>query len=464
MPSLRVVAAIAVALAVLCAVPQIAPARSTAAAAEKRKELDPKQSGEPYEWTSAGGIVCSCRGPAKYDEAKGVNLTVILHGSNLTHGWGFANHDAKTFRKDDFVLVPDGTTSNGKGGFNFLPGDVKKFEALIAEAKKAMKVRAVFLYGHSQGSFFSLLYAGAKPDDIAGVVAHASGAWAETAIGPQGHRTAIVLMHGTQDPVVPYVQSAGAFDEYTKAGYPMVRLRSLEGWNHWPAEHNGSVPHTSQQIAWCEGMTTTDPVRLAAAFDVLANVSNDGAAEHDYAGLWSLAKRIESMTGAPPELVARAKTARGDVERLAADRAAVLALPEKLVFDGKPWVAGLPMFLRQFQAVPACEEVAKRVAPTLEAHRKDGIAHLRKHYGALKSSKTAEAFDEGVAAIESGFLWIECADAQFRKNLEDWAKDAKKLKLAKSPLKTYDAVVVPYGKAFGDAWKDWESASAKFGK
>lgn len=83
---------------------------------------------------------------------------------------------------------------------------------------------------------------------------------------------------------------------------------------------------------------------------------------------------------------------------------------------------------------------------------------------ALKSPKTAEAFDEGVSAIDRGLLRLECADAQFRKNPEDSAADAKKLTLAKGPLETYEAVVVPSGRAFGDAWKDWEPASGKFGK
>jgi hypothetical protein len=95
------------------------------------KAPDPKAAGKLYEWKSAGGILCWWRAPQRYDEATGANLTLILHGSNLTHEWGFANHDHKTFRPDDFVVSPDGTTPNGKGGFNFLKEDTKKVHGLV---------------------------------------------------------------------------------------------------------------------------------------------------------------------------------------------------------------------------------------------------------------------------------------------------------------------------------------------
>src|SRR5436190_834224 len=61
--------------------------------------LDPKAGGEKVlEGKTADGLVYAWRGPRRYDPAKGVGLTVILHGSNLDHRWGFSNHEPKTFR------------------------------------------------------------------------------------------------------------------------------------------------------------------------------------------------------------------------------------------------------------------------------------------------------------------------------------------------------------------------------
>ena len=99
--------------------PQTAPAADA-----PQKAPDPKDgSRKVCEWKSADGVVFAWRGPKMYDPAQGVGLTLILHGSNLSHTWGFANHNNDTFRPDDLVVCPDGTTPNGMGGFNFL--DVK---------------------------------------------------------------------------------------------------------------------------------------------------------------------------------------------------------------------------------------------------------------------------------------------------------------------------------------------------
>lgn len=456
-------AAAAVVVAALAALTPLGPTRSAVAADPPAKAPDPKAGGQVCEWTSAGGVVCAWRAPLRYDDAKGANLTLVLHGSNLDHRWGFANHDAKTFRPDDMVVCPDGTTPAGKGAFNFLEGDTRKAHALLEELKKTLKVRKVFLYGHSQGSFFALAWAGDFPDDVDGLVAHASGLWASSQTGPRGHHQAIVLMHGTQDPVVPYPQSVGGWEALRDAGYPTLRLRSLEGWNHWPAELNGPVPHTSQQLAWVEGMTTDDPERLKVSFDLLSDVNGETAAEHDFAGLWSLAARIEKLDSAPADLKARAAKARQRVEDLAAAHVRELALPEKLVFDGKPWNGHLPVFLRQFQGVPAREELAKKLEAVLAAQKKDAVAHLRKYFAALRQGKQDDAFEEGVAAIQAGWLWCECWDQQFRKNLRDWRKDAKKLKLGKGALKAYDAVFEDFEKTLAEGWRSFEAVQKKSG-
>ena len=122
-----------------------------------------------------------------------------------------------------------GVCANGRGGFNSLgqPNDARRFHALHQELKQKFKIRRTFLYGHSQGSFFSLYYAGEYPQEVDGVVAFASGVWTQTKLGKEGHHQAIVLLHGTQDPVVPYAQSVGAFQAYREAEYPILHLKSI---------------------------------------------------------------------------------------------------------------------------------------------------------------------------------------------------------------------------------------------
>jgi hypothetical protein len=218
------------------------------------------------------------------------------------------------------------------------------------------------------------------------------------------------------------------------------------------------VPHTSQQLAWVEGMSTSDPERLKACLARLQpGSSQDEKAEHDWAGLYLLAKRIAGLEGLPPSLAEDARKAVQQVEALAAKHVKALSVAPGTASEAKPWVAHLPIFLRAFAGVPACDALAERWKDTLASHEKEGVAHLRKHYAALNKKDLADAFAEGVAAIQTGFLWRECWDADFRKNLQAWHQDAKKLKLSKKALKDYDAVMpafdkqIPAGsKAFAD--------------
>ena len=434
------------------------------AADVKERAPGPKTTGAVFQWQSKGGVAYRYRIPKKYDATKGANLVVILHGSNLDRRWGFANHSAKKFRPGDIVLCPDGTTSNKNGGFNFLNArnDVKQVHALLDEWKAAFKINATFLYGHSQGSFFAFLFVGEYPDDVQGIVGHASGVWTNTQQTKKGHGLAIVLMHGTQDPVVPYVQSAGGLESYTAAKYPMVRLRSLEGWNHWPAEHNGPVPHTSQQIAWCEGMTTDDPARMEACFDFLATCKNKQRT--DYAAVYSLAQRFAANDAASPALKKRATSAMKTIEALAQSHADALAKIDLAEFQAERWLGHAPMFLRAFAGVPARDAYAETWGKLLKKQQKDGNKQYGKYWTAMRKSKPADAFTAGVAAVKAAYLWQRITENAFLGNLATWEKNAKKHRISKKALKDYATYVKPFAKALKGGAGDFDRLNRKCGK
>ncbi len=427
--------------------------------------------GQLCAWKAKDGLIYRHRMPKSYDPDKGVGLTVILHGSNLDHRWGFANHGYKTFRPDDLVISPDGTTSNGRGGFNFMgeKKDAKRLHALIDELKQTVKVNGVYLYGHSQGSFFALYFAGEYPEDVHGVVAHASGVWTWTKQSRKGHGQAIVLMHGTQDPVVPYGQSEGGWQSYLEKAYPIVRLRSLEGWNHWPSEHNfnmyrQAVPHTSQQLAWVEGMTTDDPERLTTCFTFLAD--NKYRERHDYAGTYLLAQRIADHEAAPEALKARAGKVRDAVAALAQQHADALAkeMPKDLAFAKQAWVAHLVMFLRTFNGVPACDALFEANARALKKDRDRGIKHFTAYWKAVNAGDSKKAFAAGAKALQQAFLYHQTADYQFRKNMKDWAKSPKSLKLSKKDVKAFQSRMKDFEKAQELGMKAFDKLNKKHGK
>jgi len=430
------------------------------------KEAEPTVDGkdEMLAWKTKDGLEYYYRLPRECRDEKPWTMTVILHGSNLDRRWGFANHSWKEFRPHDLVVSPDGTTPNGNGGFNSLgeAKDVKRLEALIEEIKKTLPVERVLLYGHSQGSFFALHYAGAKPDDIEGVVAHASGLWTWTQGGPKSHHQAICFMHGTRDPVVPYGQSLGGYEALQKARYPTVRMRSLEGWNHWPAEHNGPVPHTSQQLAWCDAMTSTDPVRLERSLDVLADVKDPG--QHDFAGLWRAASRIAALDDVPEALRTKAADLKAKVEALATKHVEAMgAVPDDLAPDGKPWMGHMGLFLRHFDDVPACAELRERFAKVLEARDKKLGKAWSDWWKARKAGDAADGFDAGLTILGEGFLTVAGTDPDVTKAMKEWAEDPKGNKLSRKTTKAWKDLRGDLEKGLEDAWKDFEKVNRRFG-
>ena len=142
----------------------------------KKAPKNARGDGKVYAWQAKDGLEYEYCVPRSYDPEKGATLLVSFHGSNLSKGWTFWNHEAGEFCGDRIVVSPDGTTPNGKGGFNFLDGakDLARAKALIEEIRETFKVTGTYLYGHSQGSFFIQHLVGAYPDLADGICAHAS--------------------------------------------------------------------------------------------------------------------------------------------------------------------------------------------------------------------------------------------------------------------------------------------------
>lgn len=413
----------------------LALAASALLAQAPEKAPDTSAKGKVYEWKSKDGLAYQYYLPKDFDPGQPIGLTFVLHGSNLDRRWGFANHKAGEFRANDLVVCPDGTTSNGQGGFNFLqaPKDLERLHALHTELKGTFDIRATYVYGHSQGSFFSLYYAGAYPDEVQGVVAQASGCWIGTTMSKKHHHQAIVLMHGTADPVVPYGQSVGALDAYREAKYPHVRLRSLEGWNHWPAQ-----AQTEQELAWCEGMTTTDMGRLQAVFASLQG-TKEGV---DPVALRDVAQRVQDTDGIDAGAKKDAAATIAEVDATArehADAIAKAAGKDKKLAD-KPWVGHLPLFLRLFDGTPVGDEVAAAWKGALDKQQ-DAVKKYARDFWQNKDQKPKEAFAAGVQLVQEAFLLAATENEEILGALDGWAKDAKKLGLGKGDLKGYEQAV-----------------------
>lgn len=436
----------------------------------QRKPEAKAKAHKVYEWKTQAGLRYHWCLPKGYSPQRPVNLTVILHGSNLNRHWGFANNRPGVFRPDDVVVSPDGTTPAPAAAdrFNFLGGtkDAEAVLALLKEIRSQLNIKQTFLYGHSQGSFFAVYFAGEYPDEVAGVAAHASGAWNWSKTGKDVKKVAIAFMHGTADPVVPYRQSVGSRDHYAKLDFPMLHLRRLPGYNHWP-----NAVRANEVLAWCEGMSTKDPkVALATAE---ASLQKKGWDEYRYmtpvayAGARDVLRRflggdIRPFDNAGPEQVAAAKKLAERIEAEGESHVQALrkyvATKKDLRLDDRPWLGHLVSLREDFRGVDSVEAYMKEIGydQTLQKQGKSAAKILKAWYNDKDQDKICRVV---LKEIPAAFLH-EGYPPTLRSKMAEWHKKQKKLsKNDKKAWKRFVAWEQGWDgglKAYEKIWKVWK--------
>jgi pimeloyl-ACP methyl ester carboxylesterase len=426
-------------LVLSCTSLALAVAAAPAARADDNPHLDPHDAkpGTTAQWQAADGLKFEYHVPADYDPARGANLTLVLHGNGLDHRWTFWNHPPDEFRRGDLVVSPDGTTfAKGTGANEFLgeTADADRVHALLEELKALWKVRQTFLYGHSQGSFFVFYYAGAHPEDVAGVAGHASGAWNWTTMGSKSRHVAIGLMHGTQDGNVPYGQSWWTRKVYVEtAKYPLVHLRTLFDWDHRPHWRQAELV-----LAWCEGMTSEDPARIATSLDTLA--ADKVPLGRDWGALWAVADRLAHDKRATEAQRARGAALAEQVHALGLRHVAAIeaatGTARKGVASSKDAASGkgvatlrklgdgmvaghLIRFLEEFQGVPALEAWVAKHKAVFKSLAEAGEEHYGE-YVAEREQASGKAIKAGLALLENGYTHYETKAVL--KQLDRWVE------------------------------------------
>jgi len=423
-----------------------------------RKAPAPANKGEVYAWQAEDGLPYEYFVPKDYDPSVGANLTLVLHGNGLDERWTFWNHPPGKFRAADIVVSPDGTTfTQGTNANEFLGErkDADRVHALIGELKKIFTVKQVFLYGHSQGSFFVFFFAGEHPEDVNGVLGHASGVWNWSRLGKFGHGQAIGLLHGTDDANVPYGQSVGGREAYREANYPMVHLRTL-----WGRDHRPHWVEAENELAWCEGMVSPDLARVGACLETLLGSKSDYGL--DFAAIWDVASRLEKMPGASADQTARATKARTAVEKLATSVSAAvdqsLGKGKLVKVDGRPWMGLALRFLEEFDEVPPCAAWSKARAADLAAVDKAGLRSGTEYWENVERSPD-KAFSAAVEVLEQG--WRNASSTTIASTLEGWLKQGK-LKAGKKDLARAEDVLDGWKKARTDGFKAFEGLVKDF--
>jgi len=418
---------------------------------------------------SKSGLQFAWKIPKGYDAKSARNLTVILHGTGLDWQWGPANNPIDDFRPDDIVVSVDGT-SPGQGTSRLFLGekkDAESFAEFLAELRAGFSIDKTFLYGHSQGGFFVVYFAGEHPELVSGVVAHASGAWNWSKMGNPVKKVAIAFMHGTLDPVVSYGQSPGSRDAYEKAGFKLLHLRRLQNYNHWP-----NAVRATECLDWCEGMTTEDPAAALAAAERIVTPKKADQYQWEtvvgFSAAHDVLRRFDAKgNSAFRELEAKVAASAADLlKRIEEHATKHVKVMQKDVSSKKDlkssgdWLGHLVALREDFRGVEAVESYIKAIGydDVLASQSKASGAIFKAWYG---SGSEKQIFEEVVDNIDDAFL-VEGYPSALAEKMEAWRLKAKSLDIDDKLLKRFAAFKAwqtgwqKGRESYEDVWKTWK--------
>lgn len=463
-------------LAVLRVCFLLAPLSASAAAAfgdegfADRAPSVPTPAHNPYQHVAKNGLRYVWWVPADYDGRTPRNLTVVMHGTGLDYRWGGWNCKPKVFRPDDVVVSVDGPTI-ASGGTRLFLGEKKDATAIaefLGEMREVFAVDRIFLYGHSQGGFFVVYFAGEHPDLVAGVVAHASGAWNWSKTSGPVKKLPIAFMHGTADPVVPYGQSPGSRDAYTEEDFESLFLRRVEGYNHWPNE-----VRATECLDWCQGLTAREPGEALACTQRLLRVKKQDHYGMEtavaFAGARAVLRRFEGkgpapFANVPPKVAAEAASLVKSVEEEGARHVAQLkkqvAKKADLRLDGEAWLGHLLALREDFRGVDSVEAYLRQIDfdKARESQRKASGEIFSSWYD---SKDQKQIFETVVTRISGAFL-VEGYPHDLATKMGEWKQQAKKLGIKEKTLKQFAdfqewrAGCEDGAKQYAELWKAWK--------
>jgi hypothetical protein len=285
----------------------------------------------------------------------------------MNHGWGFWNYgvDAGHFRSEDIVVSPEGCTPGQGTSFNFVQGkkDGDQIQQLIQLFRKAFPIGNVYLYGHSQGAFFTYWFAGEYPESINGIVAHAG-----NALNPQfpklaQERVAIAILHGEVDQVVSVDAAYRSEKLYREAGYKNLKLRVVPNLRpeagHWPLPDE-----VKTLLEWCDQVcvSSADGALLVAEAELAkqapsASVICDAIERAD--------QLLKQERGATKSALEERLTRCRNFSALLLDRAVAFLSESQGQQDAKADYGDWCLILRNTLQIPGSEAAIKKVASKL---------------------------------------------------------------------------------------------------
>jgi pimeloyl-ACP methyl ester carboxylesterase len=377
---------------------------AAAASAQERPLQEPLAEaprGRCFRWTSPQGRPYEWRLPETIDAARPPNLLVLTYGTGMGYQWAFANYPAaEGWRKDDILVAPE--AKEPRNGFFQAKPDETEILDLIKLFQKRFPVGNVYLYGHSQGAFFTYWFGGEHPDVVDGIIGHAGRPLNFKFPKDAAERQAVGILHATADPVVTVWCAFDADRRYREHGYRNVKLFVVEGLpehaGHWPLPW-----HVNEMLDWVD---RTSLASLPWAAHLVAREL--GKATPDLAAVADIVRRGRELAKKHKgddrdALLQRLDVAAGFLERALGEHAQALAAA--ILENAKEpahgaWAVHFALAREAFGGMPAFEEAAKPLQKHLAKHEKE-LEKSSKHLLVRRSGKTMAA---GLDAMDGAFL------------------------------------------------------------
>jgi dienelactone hydrolase len=248
----------------------------------------------------------------------------------------------------------------GRSTFKGFPGTDRESPALVREALEKLKgvypIGRYFVGGHSQGGFLTYSLLMNSPETIAGAFPVSAGvivqcepsAFDDAKLKSAQRAVPLAIVHGKNDPAVPFGSGDYAARLFGDAGWPAFRLFTDDGAGHMFAR----LP-VGPAIRWLEAMASDDP-------EILLDCAERRLKESAPRDAIAATRRARGLPlDLDPETEARLERIDKSIDELAAPKAETFLTAIRADDDGS-WVDPFLAYRREF-------EFARSAAPAVAA-------------------------------------------------------------------------------------------------
>ncbi len=379
----------------------------------------PLVAGKIMQGSTSNLLTYAVRAPEGYKQGDSRKwpTVLILHGSNMNSNdyvgtiaaaWPDLAHDYILLGINGEMpsnLAADRPTFNytyvnyvGRSTFRGFPGTDRESPALVREAmddlKQAYPIKHYFVGGHSQGGYLTYSLLMNSPEALAGAFPISAGvifqcepsAYSDAALKAAQRAVPLAIVHGKNDPMVPFEGASYAQGLFLDAGWPAVRLFDDDTAGHMFAR----LP-VGPAIRWLEVMISENPSALLEFADKRLN-------DHGYRDAIAAVRRARGLS-----LDAQAKARLEGLLKVINDAAAPKATTYvQAIRSGKEssWVDGFLAYRNDFEFADAAADAMAAFNELRARHEQPAAKLMGEARGSFQQGRRDDGFAKAQEVVD----------------------------------------------------------------